>query len=218
MFDIVVISHGHYDHGRGIARFLRYNRKAIVYISKSAFKAKPYKIIKKVYIPIGIRKPLFSKRIVLIDEDLKIENGIKIYSDIPNKDQIIKDETLLMKTSSGYLPDDFEHEIYLSLYHSKARVLISGCSHKGIENIIDTIEEREKKKFNGVVGGFHFSHYDSSDLRQAMYLEQLADKYTSTKKVSFYAGHCTGDEAYIELKRNMKDSIHRIKTGTEFKI
>ena len=215
--DICIISHGHFDHGRGIDTFLRVNKKAKVYVSAEAF-GKMYKIKRGIYLPIGINKPLFSKRIVEITEDIKIENGIKIYTDVPFEEQIIKDETLLRKTPDGFREDDFEHEIYLVLYANSTKVLFSGCSHKGIENIIDVIESKERKPFTAVVGGFHFSHFDSGNLRQSMYLEQLADKLVNKGDVEYYTGHCTGDEAYLQMKNTMKASLHRIKTGTEIKI
>jgi len=215
--DICVISHGHFDHGRGIDTFLRHNKKATVYVSRDAF-GKTYKIKRGIYIPIGINKPLFSKRIVEIDGDMKIENGIKIYSEVPYGEQVIKDESLLKKTSDGFREDDFNHEIYLVLYANSSKVLFSGCSHKGIETIIDTIEHKEKKPFTAVVAGFHFSHYDSSNLRQSIYLEKLSMKLSEKPDVEYYTGHCTGDEAFLEMKNIMKSSLHRMRTGSEFRL
>ena len=215
--DYLVISHGHYDHGRGISKFLRYNKKAKVFVSKSAF-GKKYKNYKGVYLPIGIKKPLFQSRITFVEHDMKIENGFKIYADIPLAEQIIKDDSLLMKNGNGYMDDDFSHEIYLVLYDNKSKVLFSGCSHKGIENIIDVIEAKERKPFSAVIAGMHFSHYDSADLRQTIYLEQLGEKLSSKPNVEYYSGHCTGDDAYFELKRHMKFSLNRVKTGTDLKL
>lgn len=215
--DYLIISHGHFDHGRGLSKFLRLNKKAEVFISKHAFQ-KHYKNKKGVYLPIGIRKPISTKRFIFIEDDFQIEKGIKIVADVTNLTQMIPDNSLLKKTQGGFEMDDFEHEIYLVLYHNRARVLFSGCSHKGIENIIDSIEKKDKRKFTAVVGGYHFSHYDSGNLRQSMYLEQLATKFIENDNAMYYTGHCTGNDAFIELKNTMKDQLVRIKTGTEFKV
>jgi len=215
--DICIISHGHYDHGRGIDTFLRLNKKANVYVSKEAF-GKMYKSVKGIYLPIGIKKPMFSKRIIEVETDMKIENGIKLYTEIPFEQQVIKDDSLLVKTPNGFEEDDFDHEIYLVLYANSSKVLFTGCSHKGIENIIDSIEKQERKGFTGVVGGFHFSHYDSGNLRESMYLEKLSEKLVAKEGVEYYTGHCTGDEAYLEMKNIMKSSIHRIRSGSEFRL
>jgi 7,8-dihydropterin-6-yl-methyl-4-(beta-D-ribofuranosyl)aminobenzene 5'-phosphate synthase len=214
--DYVVISHGHFDHGKNLAKFMKINDKAKVYVSQYAFDVKPYKNMKSLYLPIGIQKPDFDDRIVYVTEDIRIDTGIKIYADIPKTEQIITDNSLLVKTNEGYVEDDFRHEIYMVLYHSKQRVLFSGCSHKGIENIIDTIEARENKSFTAVVGGFHFSHYDATDLRQTVYLEELGTKFLKNEDTKYYTGHCTGEEAYTQLKGTMKTNINRMKTGTEF--
>lgn len=215
--DYCIISHGHFDHGKGLDAFLRINKKATVYVHKDAF-GKKYKNVRGLYLPIGIKKPLFSKRIIEIEEDVRIENGIKLFSNVSYEPSIIGDISLLKKTSDGFRNDDFDDEIYLMLYGGKSKVLFSGCSHKGIENIIDTIEKNEKKPFTAIVGGFHFSHYDSGDLRQSIYLEKLAEKFVKKSGVSYHTGHCTGDEAYLEMKNIMKSALNRIKTGTEFRV
>lgn len=216
--DFCVISHGHFDHGKRIDSFLRANKKANVYISKHAF-AELYKKKRRTkYIEIGIKKPLFSKRIIEIEEDTMLENGIKLYTKVPYRQQIIGDDSLFVKTGNGYKTDTFNHEIYMVLTEEKSNVLFTGCSHKGLENIIDTIEKNEEKPFTAVVGGFHLSHYDSGNLRELMYIEKLSAKLMSKPDVEYYTGHCTGDEAYLELKNTMKASLHRFKAGTEFKL
>lgn len=215
--DYLIISHGHRDHGRKLIKFLKVNKKAKVYIAESAFE-KFFKNYKNIYIPIGIKKPRDESRIHLVKEDTEIAKGIKIYKDIKPVGQVITDNSLLRKDSENmYVEDKFDHEIYLVIRDRWRNVLFTGCSHKGIENIIDTIEDNNRP-FTAVVGGFHFSHYDSSDLRQHMYLEQFSKKMVQKEKTVCYTCHCTGDEAYLDLKQYMKEKLVRIKTGTELKL
>ncbi len=94
-------------------------------------------------------------------------------------------------------------------------VLFSGCSHKGIENIIDSIEKKHDLHFTHVVGGFHFSHYDSFNIKQTTYLHKLSRKFKKRDNTVFYTGHCTGNEAYQELKKELEGSLNRLKTGSE---
>lgn len=216
--DYVIISHGHNDHGEGIKTFLRLNKKAIVYIAKSAFE-EYFKIEKRSYKFIGIQKPFSKKRIVFIDEDTILEPGIKVYKDVKPVEQIIKDNTLVKKTKSGAMVEDtFDHELYLVLNNGEDKVLISGCSHKGIEHIIDSIQNKEIKPITYVIGGFHFSHYDSANLREVMYIQKFSERIILRKTMRLFTGHCTGEEAYIDLKQHLKDKIQRIKTGTKIKI
>jgi len=213
LVDIVVISHGHFDHGRGLKKFMEINSKAKIYLSTNAFN-KHYKKMKFVYIPIGIKKPKEIDRIVLIDEDTEISETIKIYANVKLTEQIIGDDSLLMKRNGIYVPDRFDHEIYFYVKTEKNNVLFSGCSHKGIENIVDRLSKRDNISFSHVIGGFHMSHFDPEDLVQTTYLEGLGQKLSKSKVEKYYSCHCTGDIAYAALKPQMKQKLERIKTGS----
>lgn len=213
--DICVISHAHFDHGRGIAKFLKINKKAKVYVSEHAFTTKPFKVQNRIYIPIGIKEPFKKDRIVFIKDDIEISKGIILHSNIERVPIVIGDDSLLIKENGVYRPDPFEHEIYMTLKDDSNNVLISGCSHKGIDNIIDQLEMRTNSSFNTVIGGFHFSHYDSGNLKQSMYLQEVSEKFKDNNR-KYYTGHCTGNDAYIEMKSIMKGNLIRFKTGTEF--
>ena len=47
-------------------------------------------------------------------------------------------------------------------------VVIVGCSHPGIMNILRTIEKRSGKKICGVVGGTHLMEADGERLRKTI--------------------------------------------------
>ena len=44
-----------------------------------------------------------------------------------------------MKKDGAIVPDDFRHEHYLLIEEAGKRILISGCSHKGIINIAENL-------------------------------------------------------------------------------
>jgi hypothetical protein len=58
-------------------------------------------------------------------------------------------------TDNGIVADDFADEICLVMETAKGLVVLVGCSHPGILNMISTIHERLHKPIYGVIGGTH---------------------------------------------------------------
>lgn len=210
--DYAIISHGHYDHGSNIDKFLKKNKKADVYVSKFAFEDIAKRKGRGV-LPIGIKKPKSDKRLKYVNENMDLSKNIHIFTDVKYKSTPIKDSALLVYDRGQYKPDHFRHEIYLVVEEDEKRVLFSGCSHKGIENIIKTIEKTMEKPITHVVAGFHFSHYDHFNLQEVDYLQKLGHRFYKSNR-EFYSCHCTGDDAFVDLKQEMKSKLTRIKTGT----
>ena len=72
--DIVIISHGHFDHGRGLKKFMKINSLAKIYLSEEAF-GKQVKKLGPLYIPIGIKKPKDLSRIVFIKKSIELSDS-----------------------------------------------------------------------------------------------------------------------------------------------
>lgn len=107
-----VISHGHYDHGGGLGKFLDINSSAPVYIRENAFgdffSARPNGEIAY----IGLEKSfLLNPRFILTGECCIINGECRLFS---NVSQVWPgpsgNKTLLRKTGDGFQPDDFSHE------------------------------------------------------------------------------------------------------------
>ena len=74
-------------------------------------------------------------------------------------------------------------------------VVITGCSHPGIMNIIYTIQKRSKKKICGIVGGTHLVEADESRLKKTIAaLKEINIEFIAVS-------HCTGDEN-LEIIKN----------------
>ena len=93
--------------------------------------------------------------------------------------------------NGSFTPDPFRHEQYLLIEENGKRVLISGCSHKGILNIAKWFTP------DVLTGGFHFSK-----LPLDSYLESSARKL-AVYPTAFYTCHCTGQEQFEFMKQYM---------------
>ena len=105
-------------------------------------------------------------------------------------------------TTVGGLPEDFRHEQYLLLHENNKRILISGCSHKGIVRLAEHFRP------DILIGGFHFMKVSEESV-----LRTAAEKLLALDCVC-YTGHCTGQSQYGYLKSIMGDSLRAISTGT----
>ena len=130
--DLAVLSHGHYDHGGGLQAFLSINQTAPVYLHRLAFE--PHYNGERYN---GLDPALLqSDRLIFTEGVTEIAPGLTL-DDCNRREKICDFGSFgLDKLVNGRrLPDDFLHEQYLLIEEQGKRVLISGCSHKGIVNI-----------------------------------------------------------------------------------
>ncbi len=196
--DIAVLSHGHYDHGGGLKYFLEINSKASVYVSEKAFGAY-YNGTEKY---IGLNGELkASDRLIFTDDLTKIDDELCLYScNDKSKLYDLGSFGLNKFTEGKFIPDDFLHEQYLFINDNSKRVLISGCSHKGILNIVNWFDA------DVIIGGLHFSKLPLDDK-----LKEYSE-YLSSFKTEFYTCHCTGTDQYDFMKQYM-DNLNYLSVG-----
>ncbi len=78
--DIVIISHGHYDHGGALSDFLRINTHAKVYIQRSAFgEHMSHRPSGVTYIGLD-RELMQSAQVELVDGDLIIDTELRLFT------------------------------------------------------------------------------------------------------------------------------------------
>ena len=199
--DFVVLSHRHGDHVSGVSYLLSANPKVKIYAPKdglggifgSDIASKFYRkdeslpAEKRYY---GGTPPEIMKlgtvfpgaNIQLIDKTTELAPGITLIalvSDVPGTKEL-KELSLAIDTAEGL-------------------VLVVGCSHPGIENIV-----AEAAKINPhihfIAGGFHLV------AAQDPVIERVATTLHDTYKVDYIApGHCTGEPTFTVLQRTFGD-------------
>lgn len=204
--DFCILSHGHYDHGGGLKKFLEINKTAPVYLHKDAFM--PHYNGAEKY--IGLDQTLLDHpRLIFAENTTQLAPGITLESGtIPLPHPI--DPAGLTVLENGILqPEDFRHEQYLIIGEEGKRVCFSGCSHRGILNIAAHFRP------DVLIGGFHFMKLTpETDSRRLTASAQELLQFPTT----YYTGHCTGAAAYDFMKPIMGDRLNPIPTGTVIEI
>jgi 7,8-dihydropterin-6-yl-methyl-4-(beta-D-ribofuranosyl)aminobenzene 5'-phosphate synthase len=122
-----------------------------------------------------------------------------------------------MEKDSEWTRDDFHHEQSLLLKEGNKRVLLVGCSHRGIVNILDQCENHLDRPLTAVIGGFHLYDLDKDKKEDMEFLRRIADRLMENNAV-YYTGHCTGLYQFSLLKEMMGDRVHYLATGSIIEI
>lgn len=213
--DIAFLSHGHFDHGGGIAAFLAVNDTAKLYMQKEAFGE---------YVAleddgerfIGINGALRdSDRIILTEGTVRIDDELLLFSDVPRDFDVgAASGRLFRRGPAGLEQDGFVHEQDLLITAEGKTILISGCSHRGIVNILHRARDLAAGEIDTMIGGFHLFQLEEGAPAADQLIEQLGTALLAGHTV-YHTGHCTGDYAYTKLKSILGDRLHRVMGGTE---
>ncbi|OHD12031.1 MAG: hypothetical protein A2Y34_13725 [Spirochaetes bacterium GWC1_27_15] len=204
--DFCIISHGHYDHTGGLYDFCKINKKAKIFIKKEAF-LKKYKSNKN-YIGIPFNENIFEDRLIFVSQNTKITDDIYIMPDIKiynYEDTHFKEMSI--KQNNEYFTDEFIDEQFLVINQNNSLVIISGCSHRGITNIIKTSIEYFNLPINLVLGGFHFKDEDDKTLKN------IIESFNNFNIKQIGVSHCTGIDKLINISKSFLGNIFYNYTG-----
>lgn len=222
--DLVVLSHGHADHGGGLLAFLKINSKAKIYMKRKVQENyfTGFLLFKK---NISISRCIFEKysnRIEYVDSFTEIVKDIFIITDI-NKHYKIPDgnKYLFVKEGNKLIKDRFDHELIMVIKEKEAICMFTGCSHNGTVNMIEAVNKFfPHAHIRALIGGFHLVKIPAIDAigPSKEEIDLLVDKIISKNIKEVYTGHCTGKKSYKKLKYFLGDKIQYMKTGTQIQI
>ena len=140
-----ILSHGHYDHGGGLAAFFARNHAAPVYAMRAAGEC---------YLsgdgpdrhPIGLPDtvlPRYAGRFVWLDGPLQPAPGVTLLPHTTPGLAAIGAARKLYRAGAGQIePDDFRHELTAVFETDAGLVAVNSCSHGGVPAILAEVQAR----------------------------------------------------------------------------
>lgn len=198
----LVLSHSHFDHTGGLKSLIEKVTKDFnLYINPNFFNKK-YKTENNIETFIGnnFDKEFLIKNninIVEMKEDtLKLSEKITLFTNFKNVTTFEPDnERYILKTKDKNIVDKMEDEVAIGIDTSKGYLIVCGCSHIGIANIVEKIKKETNKNIYGIIGGLHLSRANPDRINKTIeYFKENNIKFLGTS-------HCTGINFINELKK-----------------
>lgn len=215
--DIAILSHGHYDHAGGMKAFMDFNGKAKLYMHRLAATRRHYATELVGWRNIGVDSTLLDAhkdRIVLCDEQCRIDEQLMLFSDISHSDFVPGSNSSLFEEDNGeYYPDPFHHEQNLLISENGRYQLIAGCAHRGIINILRRAFDMGKGPEN-VFSGFHLTNPGLKKDQPEDFVRSVG-RELGKYPCSYYTGHCTGINPFNCLREMLGERMHYLSGGLD---
>jgi 7,8-dihydropterin-6-yl-methyl-4-(beta-D-ribofuranosyl)aminobenzene 5'-phosphate synthase len=211
--DDAVLSHGHYDHAGDMERFLEINTKARVFYGRDAF-APRWSLSKgsprEVGIPLSSPEK-YAERLTLAEDLIDLEDFVILTAAPGHRGRPKANGLLLAGPAGERLQDDFADELTLVIRGKNGLVVLTGCSHRGILNIVDQVKTYcPKCPVNALVGGFHLMEGEESEESLRSICSRLAESLPESR---IYSGHCTENSASEMFSEYFPDRYEKLHTG-----
>jgi 7,8-dihydropterin-6-yl-methyl-4-(beta-D-ribofuranosyl)aminobenzene 5'-phosphate synthase len=202
----VILTHNHWDHVSGLLTLrqetMKKNPAALsrVYVARGIFYSRPSQQGEKNPM-IALKKEYEATggKFVELDKASEIFPGAWLTGPVPRKyPEHNWSSTGKVETPTGLVEDTIPEDQSLVLNTPEGLVVITGCGHAGIVNILTFAREQfPKEPVQAVIGGLHL--FAATDQQ----LDWTADKLKDFKVANLIGAHCTGIEAVYRIREKL---------------
>jgi len=217
--DAIVLTHCHYDHTQGLSKILKAMGKRDVPVIAHPSLFRPNFITAPFFRHVGVMQgdePLDIQAaggsLFLFSEQLQLMPGLATTGEVPRVTDF-EEVGIALYTADEKgcaVPDSMPDDLALvARVKGKGIVVVTGCSHAGIINILKhSIETGEHVE--AVLGGFHL--VEASEER----IQKTVSALESFSPSLVAAGHCTGFRAQVALYAKFGNKFTTMGAGSLF--
>jgi 7,8-dihydropterin-6-yl-methyl-4-(beta-D-ribofuranosyl)aminobenzene 5'-phosphate synthase len=215
--ELLVLSHGHYDHTGGIPELLKRNSSLFVYCHPDTYIPRYSRQMDGMMKPIGINEQSENALNRIDDCVFRVTGPIYLSADMGITGPIPRRAAIEDTGGSFFIdplsknPDPVEDDQAMWFSTAQGLVVVTGCCHSGLINTISYIKSLTgNKPLHTVIGGLHL-------LRASIgRIESTCNYLQSTGIKRIMPCHCTGENAIEALKMRFGQKVEHGMTGAHF--
>jgi 7,8-dihydropterin-6-yl-methyl-4-(beta-D-ribofuranosyl)aminobenzene 5'-phosphate synthase len=218
----VFLSHGHYDHTGGLFDLLKIKKTCEVVAHHDVFLKrfwigeKDEEVVKR---PIGIRfdrdfLEALGAGFILERQFHQVAEGLFLTGEVPRLTDFEEgDPHLFAYINGGLVFDPILDDQSLVIDTERGLIVILGCAHSGIVNILNyVIEKAAEDRIYCVIGGTHLGSCSTEQLEKTIGTLKEYD----IERIGL--SHCTGMKASLRLVQEFGSRVFFANVGSSVEI
>lgn len=219
--DIIMLSHGHYDHGGNLKTLLLANPNALFFAHPDCLQTryslhpgKPARMISLTPETIDAINDFPKQQIKWLTEATEIYSGLWVSGQIPRICDIEDTGGPFYLDKDKQQKDFIYDDMSIWLEGKAGLTVICGCCHSGIINTLSHIKNQTGAltKINNLLGGLHLVNANSERINATLdYLQKQNINH-------LYPAHCTGENAMLLLSKQLNNKVQIARSGLKIQM
>jgi len=211
--DVIILSHGHYDHTGGLCAVLELAPRSVIYIHpgtiKPKYSCKELKV-RSIGMPEAAKQAIKNHNVVWTEKPVQLCKGVTLTGQIPRRNCFEDVGGAFFVDENCHKKDSLLDDQAIFFETKQGLVVLLGCAHAGVVNTLDyVIKLTNRRNIYAIIGGMHLINANLTRIKNTI---EAFKKYDIQKIMPL---HCTGQEAAEKIKKTFGEKYVSSEAGAQ---